>query len=162
MSEERFHRWLEYDDWANREALSSLQQAGFPAGCPAKCLAWLGHVVGTQSEWLARLEGRKSELAVWPTLPLDEIAGHLDHLRSAWSRYLGALGPDGLDRAISYKNTRGESWRSRVDDVLTHVVLHGAYHRGQIASELRSAGMAPSTTDFIHAARKGLLDREPG
>jgi len=45
-----------------------------------------------------------------------------------------------------------------VADVLTHVVLHSAYHRGQIASLIRSGGDAPAYTDFIHAARQGLIE----
>jgi uncharacterized damage-inducible protein DinB len=41
--------------------------------------------------------------------------------------------------------------------VLTHVVLHGAYHRGQIAADLRAAGLEPPYTDFIEAARRGEI-----
>ena len=42
-------------------------------------------------------------------------------------------------------------------DVLTHVVTDSAYHRGQVASELRAGGFEPAYTDFIHAVRQGLL-----
>jgi uncharacterized damage-inducible protein DinB len=45
-----------------------------------------------------------------------------------------------------------------VQDVLTHVVLHSAYHRGQIASQMRAGGEQPAYTDFIHAARQGLIE----
>jgi len=44
-----------------------------------------------------------------------------------------------------------------VEDILTHVTIHSAYHRGQIASDLRAAGQAPAYTDFIHAVRLGLI-----
>jgi len=44
-----------------------------------------------------------------------------------------------------------------VGDVLTHVVTHSGYHRGQIASAIRSDGGTPAYTDFIHAARQGLI-----
>jgi uncharacterized damage-inducible protein DinB len=37
--------------------------------------------------------------------------------------------------------------------VLLHVVSHGAYHRGQIASDLRNSGGEPVLTDFIHWVR---------
>jgi len=42
--------------------------------------------------------------------------------------------------------------------VLTHVVLHSAYHRGQIATQMRAGGEAPAHTDFIHAVRRGLIE----
>jgi uncharacterized damage-inducible protein DinB len=45
-----------------------------------------------------------------------------------------------------------------VGDILTHVVAHSAYHRGQIAAAVRAAGGAPAYTDFIHAARRGLVE----
>ena len=55
-------------------------------------------------------------------------------------------------------NSKGQSWTSRVEDVLTHVLLHGAYHRGQIASALREAGLTPPYTDYIHATRSGRIE----
>ena len=33
--------------------------------------------------------------------------------------------------------------------VLTHVALHGSYHRGQIAALIRSGGDEPINTDYI-------------
>ena len=57
-----------------------------------------------------------------------------------------------------YKNSKGEAWTSSVLDVLTHVVMHSAYHRGQIASVMRAGGGTPAYTDFIHAARQRLIE----
>jgi uncharacterized damage-inducible protein DinB len=33
--------------------------------------------------------------------------------------------------------------------MLTHVTLHGAYHRGQIAASIRAGGDTPTATDYI-------------
>jgi len=44
-----------------------------------------------------------------------------------------------------------------VGDILTHVLLHSAYHRGQIAVDLRAAGLTPAYTDYIHAVRQGKI-----
>jgi len=62
-----------------------------------------------------------------------------------------------LAEAVDYKNSKGEPWRNRVEDVLTHVIMHSAYHRGQIAMEMRAAGMEPAYTDFIHAVRQEIV-----
>ena len=40
----------------------------------------------------------------------------------------------------------------------THVVIHSAYHRGQIASDVRASGGVPAYTDYIHAVRQGLIE----
>jgi len=66
--------------------------------------------------------------------------------------------PANLSQMISYKNSRGEAWTSAVQDVLTHVLMHSAYHRGQIASHMRVSGQTPAYTDFIHAVRQGLIE----
>jgi uncharacterized damage-inducible protein DinB len=155
MSVERFRRELTYDDWANREVLRHLQRESSP---PASCVAWFGHVLGAQSEWLARLQGKKSELAVWPRLTLDELEPSLQRLRAEWTRFLARLDAADLASSIRYTNSKGEPWNSRVEDVLTHVLLHGAYHRGQIASALREAGLTPPCTDYIHATRTGQVE----
>lgn len=155
MSVQRFRRELDYDDWANREVLRHLQRESSP---PANCVSWFGHVLGAQSEWLARMQGRKSELAVWPRLTLDELEPSLARLRAEWTSFLERLGPAELARSITYVNTKGEPWTSRVEDVLTHVILHGAYHRGQIASALREAGLTPPYTDYIHATRTAQVE----
>jgi uncharacterized damage-inducible protein DinB len=38
------------------------------------------------------------------------------------------------------------------------VIMHSAYHRGQIASDMRAAGFTPAYTDFIHAIRQGFVE----
>ena len=83
-----------------------------------------------------------------------------DEMGIAWRDFLTKLGPGELDRTIEYRNTKGESWSNRIEDVLMHVIMHSAYHRGQIAMEMRGAGAVPAYTDFIHAVRQGLLVEE--
>ena len=100
---EHISRLFSYDEWANREVLSSLR------------------------------------------------------LADLWKNYLTSLNEAGLADSINYKNTKGENFTSQKQDVLMHVIMHSAYHRGQIASDMRAAGFTPPYTDFIHAVRQGLL-----
>ena len=155
MSLDRLRREVRYDDWANGEVLREFGRSSAP---PARAVSWFAHILGARSEWLARLEGGRSGLAVWPRLPLDELGLHQERLRSAWDRYLEGLVPGDRARSVSYKYSKGEAWSSTVEDIVTHVVLHGSYHRGQIASALRAAGLTPPYTDYIHAVRGGMLE----
>jgi uncharacterized damage-inducible protein DinB len=66
--------------------------------------------------------------------------------------------PERLTEEVSYTNSKGEAWSSTVDEILTHIAIHSAYHRGQIAADLRSAGQTPAYTDYIHAVRHGLVE----
>ncbi len=148
-----YARLLRYDAWANRETLGSLRQGV----ASDKAVRWMGHIVGAGALWLARLKDETPELAVWPELDLDQCADGIDRLAGAWPRYLNTLAPADLDDGVGYRNSLGEYWTSTVADILTHVAMHGTYHRAQIAAAVREEGAAPAYTDFIHATRQGLV-----
>jgi len=148
-------RMFAYESWANREALRSLHAAGEAA--PAQAVRIMNHIVGASSLWLARLKGEKSSLAVWPSLTLDALMREIEALDAAWRAWLEALTPARLDETVSYINTKGEPWKSSVRDILTHLLLHSPYHRGQIAVLLGARGGKAAYTDYIHAVREGLI-----
>jgi uncharacterized damage-inducible protein DinB len=150
----QFRRLFEHDAWANAAALASLRVG--PA--PGQARAWMAHIVGAEHLWLARLHQRPPELAVWPELDLDACATRLTELAGEWMECLASLDEDGLRDGVAYRNSKGEFWTSTVSDILTHVVLHASYHRGQIAAAVRQAGGEPAYTDFIHAVRMGLIE----
>ena len=155
---DHLRRLFAHDAWANREALASVTGPKAAAGPPAQALRILAHVLGAERVWLDRLQGGKPSIAVWPEAPLDRLRSDLDDMARRWEDYLDDLAPADLDREIEYVNSKGEPWKSKVGDVLTHVALHSTYHRGQIASHVRASGGEPAYTDFIHAARRGLLE----
>jgi uncharacterized damage-inducible protein DinB len=149
-------RLFAYDAWANREALASLETAGPSA--PEKAWRRLAHIVGAQRLWLARIETSEGKPpAVWPELPPEEIGRAIGELGSRWTLLVSGLDAVELARSVSYVNSKGEPWSSAVGDILMHVVLHGVYHRGQIASDLRESGFEPAYTDYIEAVRRGWV-----
>jgi uncharacterized damage-inducible protein DinB len=114
----------------------------------------MGHIIGAEFLWLARMQGRPSELSVWPDLTLEQCEVRLGQL----SRGLGEALIESRTRPVAYTNSKGESWTSTVEDILIHITVHSAYHRGQIASDMRSSGLEPAYTDYIHAVRQGLVE----
>jgi len=71
----------------------------------------------------------------------------LDHLERAWTahdehwqRYLDSLTPDILDQPIKRINSRGETTRFAVSDVLIHVCTHAQYTAAQGVNILRQLG----------------------
>jgi uncharacterized damage-inducible protein DinB len=147
-------RQLAWDAWANREAVASLRAA---AGPPARALRFMGHVPATERLWLGRLRQDPAPVVVWPETTLAECASEAEAMAASWPRFLDRLSPADFERPVAYRNSLGESWTNTVGDILTHVVAHSAYHRGQVASELRAAGFTPAYTDFIHAVRQGFV-----
>jgi len=152
------HRMLAWDDWANREALASLRACGKGGErAPAKSVRWLAHIAGAERLWWARVARDKEPVPVWPEWDLDECAERIEDVARRWAARLASLSPDGLLAPIAYVNSKGESFANSLGDVLTHVVAHSAYHRGQIAADVRAAGFEPAYTDFIHCVRQGIV-----
>jgi len=147
---EHLHRLFAHLAWADARALQSLREATHPQDQARELLA---HVLGAEHVWLARLEGRPPTVAVWPALSLDECEALARDNEQAYARYLGALDADAVHRAVHYRNSAGAEFDSRVEDILLHVALHGAYHRGQVAAAVRRGGDVPSPTDYIAFVR---------
>jgi uncharacterized damage-inducible protein DinB len=150
----RFRRLLEHDGWANAAAVVALREG--PA--PPKAVAWLAHIIGAERLWIARIREEPPVMPVWPDFELETCARELTELQGEWVRCLEALDDETLYDGVGYRNTKGEFWTSTVADILSHVVLHASYHRGQIAAAIREAGGTPPYTDFIHAVRSGLIE----
>lgn len=150
-----FLRSFAYDHWANREFLSALSAAN---PIPAKALRFLTHTVVAQKLWIERLQRQPQTVSPWPSSTVEECSALADEMLSAWKNYLAGLSPTDFDKEIGYRNSKGESWSSRVEEILTHVLLHSAYHRGQVTLEMRAAGLQPPYTDFIHGVRQGLIE----
>lgn len=154
-TKEHFLKMFNYDHWANREFLTALR--GTTPAQP-KALRLLAHTLSAQKLWLERLQRIPQSVAVWPGATLEECSTLANEMISLWAGYLNGLSPVGFEDAIDYRNSKGESWSSRVEDILTHVLMHSAYHRGQIALEMRAAGLQPAYTDFIHGIRQGFVE----
>ena len=148
-----YARLLRYDAWANAETLGSLRGGEVPA----KAMRWMGHIVGSGALWLARLRQEPPTMAVWPDLDLEGCATGIERLAAGWRGYLERLSPADIEEGVGYRNSLGEYWTSTVGDMLTHVAMHGAYHRAQIAAAVREGGRVPAYTDFIHAVRQGFV-----
>ncbi len=147
-------RLFKYNDWANRETLKSMQKS---ARLPALTVKRMSHILAAEHVWFQRLRNEPLLVPVWPVWTLNEIEVEIDQMREGWESYLDGLSEQELSGSIKYANTKGDRYESRRDDVLQHVVAHGAYHRGQIASDLRASGDQPAVTDLIVGIRGGLL-----
>lgn len=147
-------RLFDYDAWANQEVLKTLQKNNGPE----RSIKLLAHIFAAERLWLERLQGRDQSVAVWPASSLAECEAQARELAAQFRKYLQAAAEDSLRTTITYTNSKGEPWTSEKYDVLQHVIMHSAYHRGQIASDTRASGAIPAHTDFIHAARQHLIE----
>jgi len=140
---------IEHVKWADALALGALR-----ASPPdAKALTLYAHVLGAEARWLARIAYREPDVPVWPTLTIDEAASLAARNASELDALTSTFSPRDLEREITYQNSAGQTFTSTVEDILLHVALHGAYHRGQVALVIRGNGGEPASTDYIAFVR---------
>jgi len=147
-------RQFAYDEWANREVLHAIRTAG---GTDQRSLQLMSHILAAERVWLDRLKQQPQSVPVWPQPDLSQCEAQAAEMGKLWLEFLDLITAGDVSQSISYKNSKGEQWTSTIADVLTHVLLHSAYHRGQIASNMREKGQTPAYTDFIHGVRQGLV-----
>jgi uncharacterized damage-inducible protein DinB len=147
-----YRELFDYDYWANLETLSSLKTV---PRCVEKPRKTFNHVIGAQRIWLARFENPAPPSAQpWPDLTLEECASAIEDLRRRWTHLLENLTPEKLAGDLAYPSLKGVEYRTPIQDVFMHLVLHSAYHRGQVAAAIRDAGGKPAPTDYVVYLRR--------
>ncbi len=151
----RLRREFAYNAWANRQTLESLRAA---REVPARAAEVMAHIIAAEWLWLRRLGRPGPELPVWPALSVQACDAQLQAVSAACEAFLAGLSPEQLEQAVAYTNSKGERWSNAIVDILTHVLLHSSYHRGQIATLLGRAGEKAAYSDYIECVRRGHLE----
>lgn len=152
-------RQFTYDAWANHEVLTALSVSGGSGGpSQVRPLQLLAHILSAERLWLERIQSQPQSSPVWPDFTIERCNQEIEGIATLWRQYLAQISAAQLAETVRYKNSKGEEFASSLQDILTHVLLHSAYHRGQIASEMRAGGKQPAYTDFIHATRQGRIE----
>ncbi|MCB2200205.1 DinB family protein [bacterium] len=147
-----FTRLTTYHLWAQECALQSLEAIDIP---PDEALTLFDHILKADLIWHDRIAGES------PSPNLFELVKSTEQSRAAlercgvmWREFLGRLDERDLATPITYRNIKGDNFTNSLEDILTHVLNHGTYHRAQIAKLVRAAGGTPARTDFIVFARE--------
>ena len=148
-----FRQLFQHMAWADNQVLQLLDRA--PAARNPSVLRLFSHVIAAERVWLLRLrEEDSASQAIWPELTLEEINEMAAANASGYARFLAEVLGEKLTTEVVYTNSQGVPFRTPVSEILTHVAMHGSYHRGQIATAVRASGGEPVNTDFIRFVRE--------
>jgi uncharacterized damage-inducible protein DinB len=143
---------LGHMQWADAIVAESLLKDPTP---DPEAVRLFAHIASVEHLWFARIEARKPDYPVWPEAMAPSDAASLAARHAElYARLVEGASAEQLERTVAYRNSAGRDFRSRVSDIVTHVAMHGSYHRGQIARQLRSVGREPPYTDFIQYTRR--------
>jgi uncharacterized damage-inducible protein DinB len=128
--------------WANEQWIGFLAQNFSSDDFLLKLMA---HILLGERAWFQRLAGDEPDRDIWRLLSVPELHDLLRRHRMIYDDLLAK----NLLRVIAYRRFTGEAYQSSVHDILLHVTLHGAHHRGQMAKHVSIKGMKPINTDFV-------------
>jgi uncharacterized damage-inducible protein DinB len=162
MNVEDFRLLYDYNSWANHrtlDACAALSEEQFTRDLGSSFRSvrdTLAHICGVEWLWLERWHGR-SHNALPPAADFSDLAS----LRRRWDEveqnlhdYIASLTPEDTQRTIQHKTTQGVPQAAPLWQMLQHLVNHGTYHRGQVATMLRQLGAKPLSTDLIFFYRE--------
>ncbi|MDF2661196.1 MAG: damage-inducible protein DinB [Paenibacillus sp.] len=138
--------------WANARILDALEESETKN---KDLLKLVRHVAVAERVWLSRLQGKGSApYSLWEEAEnLTAVRTMFEDNAALYRVYIEGIEESGLDEMIDYANQSGVPFRTSVRDILSQVLLHGQYHRGQINRALRNESAEPAQIDYITFAR---------
>jgi uncharacterized damage-inducible protein DinB len=144
-------RMYDHLNWSNIRILQTLESRGEDH---LKATQLFAHILQSEQVWFTRLQGGDtSQLPLWSGVDIPICAQLVTMNDTNFKAYFTTLLSADMERLVSYRNSTGTEYQTSIQDILTHVALHGQYHRGQINSMLRAAGIEPINVDFITFVR---------
>jgi uncharacterized damage-inducible protein DinB len=143
-------RRFAWDAWANKRLLEALSDLPVTH----EVLSGWSHLLQSQRLWLMRCLGEEHDrLSLWTVLTVADSATVVHELERRWSHFLEDLTVKDLARAVEFTDTQGRARHDALGDILDHVSLQAAYHRGQLAVRMSGHGFTTPVLDFIAFAR---------
>ncbi|MGX5842548.1 DinB family protein [Mesorhizobium sp. ArgA1] len=161
-----------YQAWANGELLEKL--AGLDQRKHADerhaAIRLLNHNLVVSKIFSAHLSGTRHEYASdnsEDTPALDELSADVAAMDRWYLDYLQTVSPKLLSESVPFVFTDGDKAMMSRREMLTHVVTHSGYHRGEIGRILMQVGVTPPWDTFaVHLhqtepSRRLQVMREP-
>jgi len=138
--------------WADERILDSLEESKTKN---KELLKLTRHIAVAERVWLSRLQGNSSlHYSLWEEVEdLTTVRTMFEENAELYRVYIEELEEFDLDKMIDYANQSGVPFRTSIRDILSQVLLHGQYHRGQINQALRMESAKPVQVDYITFAR---------
>lgn len=144
---EYYKQLFEHEFWANLKVLETLISA---KERPKRVIEIFSHLIAAQRIWIDRILGNQTDVKVWEVFEVEIM---LELLEFNYSELEKIIEEQDLKQLISYENSKGEAFTNIISEVLSHLLLHSAYHRGQIVLLLKHHTESLPSTDYIFYLR---------
>ncbi len=149
MNQAYFKKLFEFDFWANEKELHTLGDMESP---DREAIKKISHVLLAKKLWLSRLTPEVPAPDMSCPLSIPECLSLNHEIREKTNGYLSKITEEQISGKVAYKNLKGVPQETVLADILTQLVTHGTYHRGQIAMLIKKSGGTPPETDYVRFA----------
>lgn len=111
-----------------------------------KSLQMLCHILHVHQVWNSKFFPGQAPAEPWGRIAVATMEEFND---ANFEQSMQVLATYPLDELFRYTTLSGVAFEHRVRDLLFQIIHHSNYHRAQIATELRKAGIEPIPTDYI-------------
>jgi len=158
-----------YKAWANGEILAAIRQLDEQAHATERHAAMriLNHTYVVDRIFAANLRGTPHEYTATNTIEtpeLEQLSFAIGASDKSYIDYVTELGPDDLVESVDFTFTDGDAGRMSRGEMLTHVIVHGAYHRGAVGRIMAELSISPPRdvfTGYLHRAEAAARRRLP-
>jgi uncharacterized damage-inducible protein DinB len=164
MDIETLRTLFEFNSWADQRTLEScaaLTPEQFTRDLNSSFHSvrdTLVHIFGAEWLWLERWQGRMPTALPWAPSFLDHssVGARWVEIDRDLRQFVAGLKPEDIGRSFQVRTTSGGLYTQPLWQMMQHLVNHGSYHRGQVATMLRQLGAKPVATDLILFYRERL------
>lgn len=142
-----------YQAWANDELLEKLASLDSHAQGKERLIAirLLNHNLVVSKIFAAHLTGARHGYSAdntEDTPALDALRTDVAAVDRWYLDYLETVAPDHLSEPVPFVFTDGDKGSMSRQEMLTHVIIHGGYHRGEVGRLLSQISIAPPWDTF--------------
>ncbi len=130
-----FIKQFEFEEWANKQILAALETINDDDD---RSVLLLSHILSSHAMWLNRVKGEPLKHELFQVRTLAECADQIIENSVGWQDYINTAEPEELSRVVHFTNlVTGSRSKISVEDAMTHILGHSAYHRGQIVARMK-------------------------
>jgi uncharacterized damage-inducible protein DinB len=146
--------------WANNELFNALATVDAVAHADARhtAIRTLNHIHVVDRIFRAHLLGEPHGYTATntdATPELDELQFAVAETDAWFKAYMATVTDALLQEQMAFRFTDGDTGRMSREEMLVHVITHGAYHRGNVGQVLKSIAVVPPRdlyTKFLHVS----------
>jgi len=163
--DDTLHHLFRYKAWANDQLLTALARLGDSSSITALAIKALSHTYVVDRIFAAHIRREahgyaSANLSEMPTL--KDLSTDLRRSDQEYVDYVSTLDLDQLAERIDFAFTDGAQGRMSREEMLMHVVTHGAGHRGQVSAVMLLNSVPPARdgfTTYLHEAQASTRGR---